>query len=120
MPPTPDIPAPLYVSCVDGKPVSRFRLGGRGGARAADLIGATRGEGRAITYDVERVVMISGAEVAAFGREYERAIRDGNLTRRTAEDFTAYQAASKTRAAEAAATATKSAEAPAPAGGTVS
>lgn len=94
----PDTP-PLYVSCVDGKPVTRYRLsGGRG-----DPIGAVRGAPTEVdakagvfarrdarprwTYDLSRVVMIPGAEVEKFGRVYERAIEEKNLVRRTAEDF---------------------------------
>ena len=82
----PDTP-PLYVSCVDGKPVTRFRLGGRGGRTLGDPIGADRGEGRAWIYDPARVVRIPPDEVAVFGRIYERAITDGDLVRRTVEDF---------------------------------
>lgn len=82
-------PQPLYVSCVDGKPVTRYRLGGRGPRALGDPIGAERGEGRAWTYYPERVVMIPADEVATFGRIYERAIVDGHLVRRTAEDFAA-------------------------------
>lgn len=86
---------PLYVSCVDGKPVTRFALGGRGGARQGSVIGAVRGEGRAYTYNPRAVVMISAGEVEKFGREYERAIADKHLVRRTEDDFEAWQLAQK-------------------------
>lgn len=92
---------PLYVSCVDGKPVARFSLGGRGGARGQDPIGAVRGEGRAWVYHPEIVVMIAAPEVEAFGRIYERAIHEGNLTRRTAADYAAQVKAQKQREADA-------------------
>lgn len=92
LPPTPAEtppagPQPLFISCVDGKPVTRFRIGGVGARALGDPIGAERGEGRAWTYYPERVVMIPAAEVAVFGRIYERAIADGDLVRRTAKDF---------------------------------
>lgn len=93
----PDTP-PLYVSCVDGKPVTRYRLGGRGGRTLGDPIGADRGEGRAWIYDPARVVRIPPEEVAVFGRIYERAIADGHLIRRTEAEHAA-QNTKKTREA---------------------
>lgn len=109
MPPdnSPDLPPPLYVSCVDGKPVTRYRLGERGG-RPGDAIGTTRGEGRTIVYRPDDIIMIPPAEVAAFGRIYLRAIKDRHLVQRTREEYDAFVATQKARknAADAEASAT--------------
>jgi len=91
----PPVPSPLYVSCVDGKPVTRLALGDRGGARPGLPIGTIRGEGRALTYQTDRIVRIPSAEVAAFGRVYERAITEQHLVRRTEADYLAQAEAQK-------------------------
>jgi hypothetical protein len=76
----------LFVSAVDGQPVTRF------GTRT--LVGASRrqNEPTIIDYDPSRVIAISRGEYARYRREYERAIRDGSLTRRTVEDWQAQNA----------------------------
>jgi len=96
----PPVPSPLYVSCVDGKPVTRLALGDRGGARPGLPIGTVRGEGRALVYQPDRIVMIPAAEVAAFGRVYERAIAEQHLVRRSEADYLAQiEAQKKSKAA---------------------
>ena len=102
--PAPPAPAPhpsphdliLFVSCVPDKPVTRLSL--RPGPR--QLIGAERGENRTITYFPDVVVGLTRAEVEAFGKEYERTIGEGNLRRRTLEDWQAHRAAQKARQVE--------------------
>jgi hypothetical protein len=76
----------LFVSAVTGQPVTRF------GTRT--LVGAERrlNEPTIIDYDPSRVVAISQPEYARYRREYERAIRDGSLTRRSVEDWQAQNA----------------------------
>jgi hypothetical protein len=76
----------LFVSSVDGQPCHRFG----GGV----LIGAERdpAEPKKLRYNSAEVVRIPAAEARRFGREYERLISDGALTRRTREDFVAWEA----------------------------
>jgi hypothetical protein len=74
----------LYVSSVPGRPVRRY--GSTGGA----LIGAARQDAAnpgAVTYYPERVVGLSVAEVQRYGREYRRALSDGDLAERTEADY---------------------------------
>lgn len=97
MPPRVPIPlAPsdpvLFVSAVDGKPVTRYPLPGSKAGR--EIIGAHR-DGKLIVYDEEAVVAITRAEVEAHGKAYERAIRDGNLRRRTREEWEVWRARQK-------------------------
>lgn len=99
MPPAPpESPHDLiwFVSCVDGKPVTRLSL--RPGPR--QLIGAERGENRAITYYPDAVVALTRAEVEAFGAIYQRTIDEGNLRRRTRDEWEAHRAAQKKRQVE--------------------
>jgi hypothetical protein len=95
LPAPPESPHDLiwFVSCVDGKPVTRLSL--RPGPR--QLIGAERGENRAITYYPDAVVGLTRAEVEAFGKEYQRTIDEGNLRRRTRDEWEAHRAAQKKR-----------------------
>lgn len=76
----------LFVSAVAGAPVTRFGT--------HTLVGAERRlmQPTIIDYDPSRVVAISHPEYARYRREYERAIRDGSLIRRTVEDWQAQQA----------------------------
>lgn len=94
MPPAPLV---LFVSCVDGKPVTRLPLPGSRARASPVLIGAHR-DGRRTVYDEAAVIGLTEEEVDAHGRIYERAIREGNLRRRTAEEHAAYQAALKKNA----------------------
>lgn len=100
----------LFVSCVDGKPVSRLPLPGRPAAR--ELIGCVR-EGRVYKYDEEEIVGLTRAEMQAHGRVYERLIAEGYLRRRTRADFDAWQAALRERERMAAAAAQTTPAAPA-------
>lgn len=90
----------MFVSCVQDKPVTR--LSNRPGPR--QYIGAERpaeeGSGRALVYFPDVVVALTRAEVEAFGPIYERTIAEGNLRRRTREDWEAFRVAQKKRAAE--------------------
>jgi hypothetical protein len=73
----------LFVSSVDGQPVSRFGVGTR------VLIGAAHdpAEPRKILYDPKAIVGIPHAEAQKYAREYRRAISDGSLTVRTAAQW---------------------------------
>ena len=84
----------LFVSCVDGKPVTRLPLPGSRARASPVLIGAHR-DGRRTVYDEAAVIGLTQAEVDEHGRIYERALREGNLRRRSAEEHAAYQAAQK-------------------------
>lgn len=101
----------LFVSCVDGKPVARLPLPG---ARGAGVILGARREGRTLVYDEREVIALSVEEVRVHGRVYERAIREGDLIRRTEKDWQAWQAAQ--RAAEAQTMADEAAKTTAPDG----
>lgn len=76
----------LFVSSVQGQPVSRFGSGGV-------LIGATRdpAQPNKIIYDPKVVVGIPQAEAQKYGREYQRSIADGSLTVRTAAQWNEQQ-----------------------------
>jgi hypothetical protein len=71
----------LYLSCVTGQPVARF------GSRV--LIGAERDltDRTEIHYRPEVIVGIPTAEARQYAREYRRAISDGSVLQRTAEDW---------------------------------
>lgn len=101
----------LFVSCVAGKPVARLPLPG---ARGAGVTIGARREGRALVYNEREVIALSAEEVRVHGRVYERAIREGNLIRRTEEEWQAWQAAQ--RAAEAQTMADEAAKTTAPDG----
>ncbi len=66
----------LFVSCVVGKPVTRW------GSRT--LIGASRSAATptVVDYDPELVVAIPQSEYAQYTREYDRALANGSLKRR--------------------------------------
>lgn len=76
----------LFVSSVEGKPVTRF------GAGPLALIGA-HFEGRTIVYQPRRVVGLSRDEIDRYGDHYARTLREGGLTARTREEYDAQQAA---------------------------
>lgn len=82
----------LYVSSVEGCPITRF------GTRT--LIGATRSAATptVVQYDTDKIVAISSDEYRRYLREYERAIVNGTLKRRKPEDWDRQQA--RRRAAE--------------------
>jgi len=75
----------LYVSCVDGKPVARF------GTKI--LIGADRDavERKKIRYRSKEIVAIPEGEARRYAREYARAIQEGELVARTADEWQAQQ-----------------------------
>ena len=77
----------LFVSCVDGKPVTRFGTG--------TMIGATRSKATpdVVSYDPTQVVGIPHAEYDRHLRSYERALGNGSLKRRTAADYHAQEKA---------------------------
>lgn len=95
----------LFVSSVEGKPVSRFGAPGV-------FIGADRDPDnpRKLRYQPERVVPIPLEEVTLYGREYARLIADGELVSRDAKAWAAQEAADK-KAAEAKAKAKQAAKA---------
>lgn len=76
----------LFVSSVDGHPVTRF------GTRT--LVGAARRqlEPTVVDYTPELVVALPHAEASRYRREYERAIQAGSLRRRSADDWRAQTA----------------------------
>jgi hypothetical protein len=81
-----------FVRSVEGKPVTRFAEGGRGGVRVAALFGASRVEGR-VVYDTAAVSAITAEEWERFGKIYARNIVDGHLVECTREEYDAYRAA---------------------------
>ena len=78
-----DEPPDLYVSAVQGHLVSR--------PGSSVIIGATRDirEPTKGTWHTDLVVKIPEAELRAYRREYDRALRGGSLTKRTKADFEA-------------------------------
>jgi hypothetical protein len=85
----------LYVTPVKGRTVPRF------GAPAGTYIGARR-VGKQLEWDEERVVPIPENEYRRFRAEYDGAIADGALKKRSAADFEASQKALPARRKEAA------------------
>lgn len=94
----------LFVSCIEGKPVTRH------GSRT--FIGAEREQGtNVIHWFPDRVVAIPEAEHNRYRKEYDRLVRDGDLKLRDESDWraqntredAAVKAAEKTKAAAAAA-----------------
>ena len=88
----------LYVSPVAGHTVRRF------GAPPNTYIGAKR-VGKQMQWDEGKIVPIPDNEYRRFRAEYEGAITDGALKRRTAQEYSAQQAKraeQKTAAREAA------------------
>lgn len=86
----------LYVSINPETPVPVSRFGsGIAGSRSNTLIGGERDlmDPRKINYNPERVVGILTREYGAYRREYNRALKKGDLVKRTREDFLMSQAA---------------------------
>jgi hypothetical protein len=70
----------LFVSCIEGKPVTRF------GSRT--FIGAEReGDSNVIHWFPDRVIAIPASEHDRFRKEYDRVLRDGDLRVRTKSDW---------------------------------
>lgn len=71
----------LFVSCVEGKPVTRF------GSKV--LIGADRDPlvRKKIIYRPKEIVAIPVDEAERYGREYSRLIKDEELVEHTAEEW---------------------------------
>lgn len=88
-------PYGLFVSSVEGQPVTRY------GTRT--LIGAARSheDPRVIHYTPDLVVALTHQEWAMYRREYQRALKDGSLRRRSDTDWLAQQEQPKTAAPEA-------------------
>lgn len=95
MPPDTDENPDLFVSCVEGQPVTRY------GSRV--MIGADRdpADPSQIIYRPGDVVKIPAAEAARYRREYTRQLGDGALKLRTAEDWEAQSAAHSKAEADA-------------------
>lgn len=76
----------LFVSAVEGQPVHRF-------GSPSILIGADRDpqDPRKLRYRPDEVVGIPRVEAQRYAREYARAISDGALRERTAEEFNSQQ-----------------------------
>ena len=99
-PPTAPLdPFVRFVRCKEGKPVTRFVKGDRGGARPASFFGARRVDGR-LVYDTEAVHAITEEEWSAFGRIYQRNIDDGDLEDVPREAWSAYNATLAERSAK--------------------
>ena len=81
----------LYVSSVAGAAVARFSLVTRR-AGLGEMIGATRSreDPTRIVWDEEAITLIPGAEYQRYLREYNRALREKSLRRRTKAEFDAY------------------------------
>lgn len=80
-----------YVSAVPGRLVTRWDvapayLGARLATREELAAGADP-----IAWDAERVVPLTAAFVARFGRELNGALRRGDLVERSADDFALWQ-----------------------------
>lgn len=75
----------LFVSSVEGRPVTRF------GTKV--LIGADRdsAEPRKIRYRPKEIVAIPHDEAHRYGREYARLIADGDLVEHKADEWTRQQ-----------------------------
>jgi|SRR6187551_177323 len=71
----------LFVSCVEGSLVTRY------GTRT--FIGAERRtlEPNVVDYHPEQIVAIPHDEFRKYRREYTRALRDGSLVQRTADEW---------------------------------
>lgn len=71
----------LFVSCVEGQPVTRF------GSKV--LIGADRDPAnrRKVRYNPKQIVAVPNEEAQRYAREYARAIADGSLTQHTAGEW---------------------------------
>lgn len=76
----------LYVSPVKGCTVPRF------GAPRGTYIGARR-VGKQLEWNEERIVAIPADECRRFRAEYDGAIADGGLKRRTADEYRVQQEA---------------------------
>jgi Na+/glutamate symporter len=81
----------LFVSCVDGQPVTRFGTG--------TMIGAARSKATpdVVTYDPTHVVGIPHAEYDRHRRSYDRALGNGSLKARSAADYRAQEQAQAKR-----------------------
>ena len=78
-------PFGLFVSSVEGQPVTRY------GTKT--LIGAERDRVNPtqIHYDTRAIIAIPHAELSRYRREYAGAIRDGSLRERTAKQWVEQQ-----------------------------
>lgn len=76
-------PFALFVSSVEGAPVTRF------GTRT--IIGATRSTlaPTVLVFDTEQIVAIPHDEYRRYRREYDRALDNGSLKRRAVADWEA-------------------------------
>jgi len=105
-PAAPETPPPAlagfvkFVRCVKDKPVTRFIVGARGGARAGNFFGARRVDG-SLVYDEEAVHAITADEWDRFGRIYQRNLDDKHLVEVKPEVYVAFLEAQAARAAKA-------------------
>lgn len=89
-----------FVRCVKDKPVTRFVVGARGGARAGNFFGARRVDGQ-LVYDEDAVHAITEDEWDRFGRIYQRNIDDRHLVEVPPEAYVAFLEAQAAGAAKA-------------------
>ena len=83
----------LFVSPVVGRPTSRFGTATK--TTNNHIIGGHRkqgppGSGRPIEIDEAQIVMIPSVEYVANKREYDRAIQEGSLRKRTKKEYEAF------------------------------
>jgi hypothetical protein len=85
----------LFVRCVPGRLVTRLGSAQYIGARVVSppLSAAAKDAGAApVTWDEREVVLISADEYRQYRREYDGAIRRGDLVRATEHEHRAYVA----------------------------
>jgi len=75
----------LFLSCVEGRPVTRFG--------SKELIGATRDpeHRNKVVYSPKTIVGIPVDEASRYGREYQRLIDDGDVVSHDAKAWAAQQ-----------------------------
>lgn len=91
-------PDVLFVSCnPKAGPVTRYGTQTYIGATRPNLLNEKGeplpGSGKVIKYDTDAVIMIPGDEARRYLREYSKALRTGDLVKRTRDDFEKREAA---------------------------
>lgn len=102
MPPNaePQTPFVRYFSSVEGHLVSRYgtatqtkgpqQIGAKRITPPSDATWRQTDAPVGVVWDLEVIVAITAKEAQAFGREYDRAVNEGALRERTAEEYVAY------------------------------
>jgi hypothetical protein len=92
----------LFVRSVEGRLVPRFGGTGWIGARVHPVTEEQRlaGVKRAIEWDTERVVPVTEVAYRIFRREYDKALRNGNLKKATESEFSRWLETQKAREAK--------------------